>query len=66
VGGITNLISSIQTLKGLGSIWENDDLTTGEKFAQTLMNIGMALPMMISGFTALAPLLNAITRTKER
>jgi len=30
--GITNLVSSIQTLQNIGDIWNNDDLTSGEKF----------------------------------
>jgi hypothetical protein len=37
---VATLISSI---KSLGSIWDNEDLSTGEKLASTLMSISMLL-----------------------
>jgi len=30
-GAAMGVISAFQTLKGIGNIWDNDDLTTGEK-----------------------------------
>lgn len=38
----------IQSIQNLGSIWNDDDLTTGEKVIQTLTNVGMLLPQTIS------------------
>lgn len=56
---VAYLTMGITTLMNLGDIWDNDDLTTGEKFAQTLMNIATTLPMLIQGFTILNPLFAA-------
>ena len=48
-GGVANLSSAINTLIDLPSIWENDDLTTGEKILQTVSNLAFVLPMLGSG-----------------
>ncbi len=53
VGGLGQLASGISAVKNLGGIWNNDDLSTGEKILQTLTNVGMSLPMLVSGFTAI-------------
>ena len=50
---IGQLTSGIQTLINLGSIWKNEDLTTGEKVLQTFMAIGTALPLVINSITTL-------------
>lgn len=42
-GQVASAISSIQRI---GSIWKNDDLTSGEKLLQTVTNLGFALPML--------------------
>ena len=47
--GVMNLGSAIQNLHNLGSIWSNEDLTTGEKMLQTVTNLAFTLPMLISG-----------------
>lgn len=47
--GIVNLGSAIENVKNLGSIWSNDDLTTGEKLLQTMINLAITLPMVFSG-----------------
>lgn len=51
-GSITALISTWQTLANLDDIWNSEDLTTGEKFAQIMMNVTMAagtlIPTLIS------------------
>lgn len=39
------MLQSIQTLT---TIWDNEDLTTGEKMVQTLTSLGMILPTVIS------------------
>lgn len=38
----------IQAIQNLGSIWNDEDLTTGEKVIQTLTNIGMIIPQVMS------------------
>ena len=50
-GGLANIGSSIATIQNLGSIWNNDDLTTGEKVLQTIINMTTALSMMASGIS---------------
>lgn len=47
----------IQAIQNLGSIWNDDDLTTGEKVIQTLTNIGMIIPQAIS-------LISSITKAR--
>ena len=39
-----------QSFQSLGSIWANADLDGGEKISQTIMNLSMTLPMLVSGF----------------
>ena len=53
VSSLGQVASSIMMIQNLGSIWSNDDLTTGEKILQTVMNLGTALPMLITGLTSL-------------
>lgn len=60
IQSIINMTSAIgdltfawQSFQSLGSLWANDDLTTGEKVLQTLTNLGMTLPMLINGITTL-------------
>jgi uncharacterized phage infection (PIP) family protein YhgE len=43
-----NVTTAIQGIKNLGSIWENDDLSTGEKILQTMTSMSMILPAVIS------------------
>lgn len=57
---IVNVASSVmslsfawQSFQSLGSLWADDDIETGEKLSQTIMNLGMGLPMLIMGFTQL-------------
>ena len=49
VAALGSLTFAIQTVQNLGSIWNNDDLTIGEKILETIMNVSMALPMAASG-----------------
>ena len=43
---ITSVASAINTLKNLGNVFNNDDLTTGEKILQFMMSIGTVLPLI--------------------
>lgn len=54
-GSITTLTSSLalvsnawMTLNGLISTWNNEDLSFGDKLAQTFMTLSMTIPMTIS------------------
>ena len=53
VGGIGQLAFAIQSVQHLGSIWNNDDISTGEKLLQTVINLSFALPMLVQGFKML-------------
>ena len=50
-GGIAQVGSAIQQVQNLGSIWKNEDLTTGQKLLQTITNLAISLPMLATGFT---------------
>lgn len=52
-GAVSQLAFSLESLHSLGSIWENEDLTTGEKIQQTVLNLAMTLPMFVSGMSEL-------------
>ena len=53
-GGIASVGAAIQQLQNLGSIWKNEDLTTGQKLLQTITNLAISLPMLVTGFTKAA------------
>jgi len=38
--------SALNALKNIGNIWNNEDLSTGEKLLQTLTSMGMLLPAL--------------------
>ena len=63
VGAIGQLASSIQTLQNLGSIWQNNDLTLGDKLLQTIMNLSFALPMLVTSFMTLKDIFYAYAAT---
>ena len=65
VSAFGQLASSINTLKNLGSIWSNDDISTGEKLLQTVTNLGFALPMLINSFGTVASTLGLTTAYQE-
>ena len=45
---LMNVTMAIQGIKNLGSIWENEDLSTGEKILQTMTGMSMILPTLVS------------------
>lgn len=65
VQGVSDLTSAtmsyamaIESVQNLGSIWDNEDLSTGEKLLQTVMSLSMAfgglaqsIPLMQKAFT---------------
>ena len=50
VGAFGQLVTSMNTIKNLGSIWSDKDIDTGEKIFQTVMNLSFALPALINSF----------------
>ena len=46
VSSFGQLASAITSVSRIGSIWSNEDLTTGEKLLQTTTSLGFALPML--------------------
>jgi hypothetical protein len=42
----------IQSIKSLGGIWNDQDLSMGDKIVETLTSVGMILPIIISGIQA--------------
>lgn len=45
---MTSLAFTIQSIQALGSIWKNEDLSTGEKILSILMQLGFALNSFIN------------------
>lgn len=43
---------AIQAIQSLGAIWTDEDTTVGEKILQTMMSLGMVIPMVTSAFSA--------------
>ena len=48
---ISSCSFAITTILGLIDVWNNEDMTFGEKLLTTFTSIGMALPMLISGLS---------------
>lgn len=46
VSSFGQLASAFNTIRQIGSIWSNEDLSTGEKLLQTVTNLGFAIPML--------------------
>ncbi len=57
VSSVGMLAMSFQQLIGITKIWENESLSTGEKFLQTLQTAGFMLPMFISSFSSFVNLI---------
>ena len=60
-GGIGQVAMSVEQLQNLGSIWRNDDLTIGEQMLQTVTNLTMSLPMLVSGISSVKTALGLLT-----
>jgi hypothetical protein len=63
-GSIASLGAAIQQVQNLGSIWKNEDLSTGEKILQTITNLGMTIGMVIPALTNLNKVLKLVTASK--
>lgn len=74
-GAISQLMFSWQSFQSLGSLWVNSDTELGDKVLQTVMNLSINLPMLISSFATLnsiskstdfSALTNSLQQTIER
>lgn len=59
-GGLGEVAFAIQGIQNLGSIWENSDLTSGEKITQTLMNFAMTALAVVDGVHAMTTALTGL------
>lgn len=57
---IGQVTSSIYTLQNIGSIWNDEDLTSGEKLLQTIMALSSAAPMLVAGLGSLNKVLKLV------
>ena len=52
-GTITAVASSISSIVGLIDVWNNEDITFGEKLLTTFSTLAMVIPMLVTAFTGL-------------
>lgn len=57
-GAVGNLAFAFQQIKDIGDIWDDDDLTSGEKLLQTLMSIGTIAPMVAQSLSTFKNILS--------
>ena len=48
-GAVGQLAFTWQSFQSLGSLWSDDSISLGDKLLETIMNLGMTLPMAVSG-----------------
>ncbi len=60
-GSIGQCASAVQSLVNLFDIWNNQDLTAGEKVLQTITALSSAIPMMIMGVSGVISSLGALS-----
>lgn len=74
-GAVGELAFAWQSFQSLGSLWANSDTELGDKVLQTVMNLSINLPMLISSFATLnsiskstdfSALTNSLQQTIER
>lgn len=59
IGSVASQVAmGINAISGLGEIWTDEDLTVGEKFTSTLMNLAMILPLVGTAIDAVNKLKN--------
>lgn len=61
LSGIGQVTAGIRGLTNLTEIWQNKNLSAGEKFLQTVSNVAMSFPMIINGFTKIGSGLDLIS-----
>lgn len=53
IGAVQQLAFAWQAFQNLGSLWAREDLDNGEKILQTILNLTMAMPQLISAMQTL-------------
>ena len=61
LGKVGQVASGIHTLSQITEIWNNQDLSTGEKFLQITTSLTMGLPMLINGLVQSVTTYKALT-----
>ena len=61
LSGIGQVAAGIRGLTNLTEIWQNKNLSAGEKFLQTISNVAMSFPMIINGFAKIGSGLDLIS-----
>ena len=53
VGAVGQLTAALNSLSRIPSIWDDEKLTSAEKFRQIILNLTSAIPMLIYGYSKL-------------
>ena len=61
-GGITQVASAVRQLGNLKNIWSDENLSPSQKVLQTILNLGMSLPMLYNGYTKLSKAVDLISK----
>ena len=61
IGKVGQIASGINSLKQIPSIFNNEDLSAGEKFLQIISSLSMGLPMLINGVMGSVTAYKALT-----
>ena len=62
-GAVTNLAGGLMSLKNIGNIFNDENLSGSEKFLQILMALGMGFGQVISGISGLSSAWSQLTPT---
>jgi hypothetical protein len=65
-GALGQLNMTIQNFANIGNIWDNEDLTETEKFEQTISNLLITIPMLITGYASLSSALGKFSEAKAK
>ena len=57
------LASGLNSLANLKNIWSNQNLSAGQKLLQTITNLGMAIPMLVTAYQTLQKTSLALSNT---
>ena len=52
--GLSSFAMVLTSIKGLGNIWSDEDLSTGEKILSTLTTLGTVIPMLVMSYQGLS------------
>ena len=51
----------LQSIRGLGDIWSDKDVSTGEKLLKTFETLTMVVPMVIAGYSGMVKAAGKLT-----